>query len=325
MNYVASDAADGAIGYDEFSYALGKNFPVAKIENANGYYTLPSQYNVAVALTAAQINKDKSSPNYLLQNLDNVYNQKDNRTYPLSSYSYMVIPTASDDQRMTTAKRQTLADYLFYSICEGQKEMGPIGYSPLPINLAQASFDQVGKLKEADSAVDLDKRDIKNCGNPTFVAGQPSRNYLAEIAPQPQPCDRDGAGPCSTTTNLNSNPTKSGTIPTTTTTGGTTAGGRAAAPSAAGVGGVGLSRGPAIGAVTGTPGTATSPVTLDPETGAVVASAGGSATDVTGVPTELASGTTPVSNAVLGPLAVLLLLAAVVAPPLLARRLQGQQ
>ena len=30
---------------------------------------------------------DKSSPNYLLQNLDNVYVDPDPRTYPLSSYS----------------------------------------------------------------------------------------------------------------------------------------------------------------------------------------------------------------------------------------------
>mgnify|MGYP001792220380 CR=1 FL=1 len=43
MNYVSSDAADGAIGYDEYSYALGKNYPVAKISNANGYYPLPTQ------------------------------------------------------------------------------------------------------------------------------------------------------------------------------------------------------------------------------------------------------------------------------------------
>ena len=69
MNYVASDAADGAIGYDEYSYALGKNYPVAKLQNANGYFTLPTQYDVAVALTAAKINTDTSSPNYLLQDL----------------------------------------------------------------------------------------------------------------------------------------------------------------------------------------------------------------------------------------------------------------
>ena len=52
---------------------------------------------------------------------------------------------------MTTGKRQTLADYLSYSICHGQNEMGPIGYSPLPINLVQVRFDQIKKLSVADT------------------------------------------------------------------------------------------------------------------------------------------------------------------------------
>jgi ABC-type phosphate transport system substrate-binding protein len=196
MNFVSSAAANGAIGYDEYSYALAKDYPVIKLQNAAGYFTLPTQYNVAVALTQAQINTDKSSPNYLLQNLAKVYSYGDRRTYPLSSYSYMIIPTAADDPRMTTAKRQTLADFTYYAICEGQREMGPIGYSSLPVNLVQASFDQITKLKAADAGVDITRRNVSTCHNPTFVAGQPKRNYLAEIAPQPDACDRAGAGPC---------------------------------------------------------------------------------------------------------------------------------
>jgi phosphate transport system substrate-binding protein len=320
MNYIASDAADGAIGYDEYSYALGKDFPVAKVENANGYYTLPSQYNVAVALTSAQINQDKSSPDYLLQNLSKVYAQRDNRTYPLSSYSYMVIPTSASDPRMTTAKRQTLADYLYYSICEGQKEMGPIGYSPLPVNLAQASFEQIGKLKQADSKVDLTNRDIKSCGNPTFIAGQPQRNYLAEIAPQPAGCDKDGAGPCTTTTTYNANPTGNGKPVGTTTT---STGASAPAPAPAGQAGAA----PAAAAVTGKVPLAGGPA-VPTAAGGVVAptvAAPIAAPEAVGVPTELSSSRGPVPDGVLGPLAVLLLLGAVAAPPLVARRLQARR
>jgi phosphate ABC transporter phosphate-binding protein len=196
MNFISSGAANGAIGYDEYSYALGKNYPVAKVLNAKGYYTLPNQYNVAVALTKAEINTDKNSPDYLLQNLDQVYTYGDPRVYPISSYSYAVIPTAADDSKMTTAKRQTLADYLQYSVCQGQEEMGRIGYSPLPINLVQASFDQVKLLHTADSGVDVSNETVTACHNPTFIAGHPSENYLAKIAPQPEPCDKQGAGPC---------------------------------------------------------------------------------------------------------------------------------
>ncbi|HTG48737.1 MAG TPA: phosphate ABC transporter substrate-binding protein PstS [Actinomycetota bacterium] len=222
MNFISSSAANGAIGYDEYSYALGKDYPVVKLENRAGYFTAPTQYNVAVALTQAKINLDQNpnhctalgyntSPCYLLQNLDKVYTYDDPRTYPMSSYSYMIIPTASDDPRMTTAKRQTLADYITYSICGGQAEMGPIGYSPLPINLVQASFNQLQPLKKADPNVDVSRTKVSKCHNPTFDPSQPGKNHLAEIAPLPPSCDRAGNGPCDETQGIvNGNPGTSG-------------------------------------------------------------------------------------------------------------------
>ena len=79
--------------------------------------------------------------------------------------------TTSETKTSSTAQRQTLADFLYYSICQGQAEIGPIGYSPLPINLVQDGFGQIAKLKKADPAVDLTNRDVSTCNNPTFIAG----------------------------------------------------------------------------------------------------------------------------------------------------------
>jgi len=129
-----------------------QGFPVAKLLNKAGYFTKPDQYNVAVALTQAVIDQNPNSATYLMQKLDNVYVYNDVRTYPLSSYSYMLLPVGTDaqDSRLKTEKRQTLTDFLYYSICVGQQEMGNIGYSPLPINLVNAGFGQLQKLKTAD-------------------------------------------------------------------------------------------------------------------------------------------------------------------------------
>ncbi|MFL6157151.1 MAG: substrate-binding domain-containing protein [Marmoricola sp.] len=196
MNFIKSKGSNGSIGMEEYSYPLLSNYPAAKLLNKAGYYTLPTQYNVAVALTRAVIDENPSSPTYLTQNLDKVYVNTDKRTYPLSSYVYAIIPTASDDERMTTAKRQTIADFLYYSICQGQSEIGPIGYSSLPINLVTAGFSQIGKLKSADAKVNLTNRNVSTCHNPTFIAGKPKVNHLAQIAPQPPACDKVGAGPC---------------------------------------------------------------------------------------------------------------------------------
>ncbi|WP_201292729.1 phosphate ABC transporter substrate-binding protein PstS [Cellulomonas citrea] len=197
MNTIAADSGNGTIGYVEYSYALNKGYPVVKVLNAAGYYVEPTAYNVAVALTKARIDmQDPSSLSYLTQILDDVYTNPDPRTYPLSSYSYMILPVGSVDRRMTTAKRQTLVDFMTYGLCTGQGQAGPYGYSPLPLNLVQAGMTQLAKIKAADPAVSIDNVDPTKCGNPTFVAGDLTRNHLAEIAPQPADCDKQGAGPC---------------------------------------------------------------------------------------------------------------------------------
>jgi phosphate transport system substrate-binding protein len=204
MNFISSSAGNGSIGFDEYSYAIfDHNWPVAKVENTAGYFNAPDQYNVAVSLTQAQINYDRSSPDYLLENLTNVYTYGDPRDYPLSSYSYEIEPTASSDPTMDTAKRQTLADFTYYSICQGQAEMGPIGYSPLPVNLVEASFQQVGLLHQADPNVILNGENVESCHNPTFVPGNPNANYLAQIAPLPPSCDKAGQGPCAAGVGIN--------------------------------------------------------------------------------------------------------------------------
>ena len=325
MNFVSSAAANGAIAYDEYSYPLAQGTPAAKIENKAGYYTLPSQYNVAVALTKAVINTDKSSPNYLLQDLHGVYLNSDQRAYPLSSYSYMIIPTSPTDKKMTTAKRQTLADYLSYSICTGQGELGPIGYSSLPVNLVTAGFSQVAKLKQADNGVDISQAAISTCHNPTFIPGQPNVNCLAKIAPVPPPCDKSGSGPCSGQGSLgapNGNCTgaASGARPPSGSTTGTGTGtgtgpksGPSSGPNPGGTTGTGVT---GIGTSTGTGG---APGTIDPATGQLVSGTStgtANAADLVAVPADLAASGQS-SSGTLGIFIVLEIALLLIAPPML--------
>ena len=58
-NYISSPSfGEGSIGYDEYSYALDNSVPVVKVLNAAGYFTQPTDKNVAIALQAAVINED---------------------------------------------------------------------------------------------------------------------------------------------------------------------------------------------------------------------------------------------------------------------------
>lgn len=191
--FVASSRAAGAITYVEESYALQSRFPVAKVLNAAGYYTEPTASNVAVSLLAAAINTDPLSSDYLTSNLSGVYSNADPRTYPLSSYSYMIIPTAIES-RFTEDKGLTLADFASYFLCEGQQQMDVLGYSPLPVNLATAGLEQIQKIPGGDPI----NKSIATCNNPTFTPD--GSNKLANEAPQPQACDKVGSDQCLTGT-----------------------------------------------------------------------------------------------------------------------------
>jgi len=194
--YVSQNYGEGAITYVEYSYAKKAGFPVAKVLNKAGYYIEPTALSVAVAMTKAQINSDTKSVDYLTQILDGVYNSSDPRAYPLSSYSYAIVPTQVAGI-FNTDKGNTLSSFMRYVLCEGQQQADTLGYSPLPMNLVIAGSDQIKRIPgSGGTGIDTSK-----CNNPTFKAGDsPSNNVLAQTAPQPAACDKQGTTQCSTGT-----------------------------------------------------------------------------------------------------------------------------
>ncbi|MER7275102.1 phosphate ABC transporter substrate-binding protein PstS [Dactylosporangium sp. NPDC000244] len=189
--YVSQAGAVGSIGYVEYSYAIQAGFPVAKVLNDAGYYTEPTAGHVAVSLLGAKINNDKSDrAKYLTQDLSGVYTNKDKRTYVLSSYSYMILPT-TNEFGFTNAKGLTLGDFGNYLLCQGQSQVNALGYSALPINLVQAGF---GQLALVPGAVVPPPTDMSKCNNPTFSTD--GTNTLAKNDPFPQDCDRIGTTQC---------------------------------------------------------------------------------------------------------------------------------
>jgi phosphate transport system substrate-binding protein len=188
--YVSQNYGDGAVTYVEYSYALEAGFPVAKVLNAAGYYVEPSANSVAVALLKAQIAPD------LTQILDGVYNNADPRSYAMSSYSYMIVPTEVGGV-FTAGKGKTLSTFAKYMLCEGQQQAADLGYSPLPMTLVIAGFAQVARIP----GTAVPAFDPTSCNNPTFKPGDsPDTNQLALTAAQPAECDKEGPNQCTTGT-----------------------------------------------------------------------------------------------------------------------------
>jgi ABC-type phosphate transport system substrate-binding protein len=185
--YITASYGQGAIGYDEYAYALNSHYPVVQVLNPAGYYVLPSASNVAVALTKAVINEDASSPNYLQQNLNSVYTFTDPRAYPLSSYSYLIVPRLSTKipTNFSTGDGKTLSTYIDYFLCAGQQFSAELGYSPLPLNLVTGGLSQAAKIPGHVAEPSL----ASNCKNPTLRNG---KLVVLEDAPQPSPCAKKG-------------------------------------------------------------------------------------------------------------------------------------
>jgi phosphate ABC transporter phosphate-binding protein len=194
--YVSQAQADGAIGYVEYSYALETGFPVAKVLNSAGYYTQPTPGHVAVSLLKAQINTDQSSPNYLTQDLSQVYTDTDPRTYELSSYSYMILPTDATNG-FSAAKGNTLGAFGNYLLCQGQQQVDQLGYSALPINLVEAGYAQLQKIP-GNQVPTASQSFIQGCNNPTFSTN--GTNTLAANDPNPPACDKQGSSQCTSAT-----------------------------------------------------------------------------------------------------------------------------
>lgn len=324
--YVRQNYAEGAITFVEYSYAVTTGFPVAKILNAAGYYTEPTASNVAVALTKAQINENKNSSQYLTQVLDNVYTFHDPRVYPLSSYSYMILPTKVE-KPLTADKGRTLGAFGYYFLCQGQVEAEPLGFSPLPINLVQAGFEQLRRVP----GVVAQNINVAGCHNPTFSTS--GVNTLVKNAPFPQACDKEGTKQCSTgtagahnvTTPVKPAASTSGGSGTggAGTNGGTSGGSTAGTPGAGSAGASGGTAGTtAAGGTSGTAG-ATTAGGVDPDTGLATGDAAGSsggAQDITASSVPVGADSFWGLRTWLMGLSALLLLAVVVAPPALARR-----
>jgi phosphate transport system substrate-binding protein len=174
-NFVAAPYNNGAITYVEYGYAKNLGFPVASLLNKAGYYTQPTAENVAIALTRAQIHAD------FTQDLSGVYVNPDPRTYPMSSYSYLIVPR-STAKPMTEDKGRTLGAFILYAVCAGQQKAAQLGYSPLPQNLVEFAF-QAEKLIPGAPA----PPPINQCANPTITGA-----FKLKDAPLPPPTDRQG-------------------------------------------------------------------------------------------------------------------------------------
>jgi phosphate transport system substrate-binding protein len=116
----------GAIGYDEFSFAVADSLQTASIDNGSGPVQL-SKTTASAAADAAQI--ASQGPGDLTLKLD--YATKTPGAYPIVLVTYEIACTNYSN----SATGAFVKNFLSYAVSGGQAELAGLGYAPLPSSL----------------------------------------------------------------------------------------------------------------------------------------------------------------------------------------------
>jgi ABC-type phosphate transport system substrate-binding protein len=80
--------------------------------------------------------------------LNKVYTYTNPRSYPLASYSYLIVPREGTKlpTNFTKAKGHTLAAFAVFALCGGQRDLNQLGYAPLPPALVRGGLIQAAHI-----------------------------------------------------------------------------------------------------------------------------------------------------------------------------------
>jgi phosphate transport system substrate-binding protein len=115
---------DGAFGYVELIYAVQNKIQYAAIRNAAGTWLKGSLEGA----TAAAGSVKNMPPDFRVS----ITNAPGKDAYPISSFTWLLIPVQSKDP----AKGKILVDFLHWMLSDGETMTSQLDYAPLPENVA---------------------------------------------------------------------------------------------------------------------------------------------------------------------------------------------
>jgi len=120
----------GSIGYIELIYAVQNKIPYGSVKNSAGNFVKASLDSVSAAAASAP----KMPSDFRVS----ITNAPGKEAYPISSFTWLLIPTPSKDAN----KGKIMQDFLGWMVTDGQQMTSALSYAPLPSSV-------VAKVKEA--------------------------------------------------------------------------------------------------------------------------------------------------------------------------------
>jgi phosphate transport system substrate-binding protein len=126
----------GAVGYVELIYALQNKMAVGLLKNASGTFLKPTLDSV----TEAAAGKAATMPADFRVS---IVNAPGKNAYPISSFTYLLVPTKINDAK----KKAAIVDILKWMLTDGQKDCAALGYSELPKPVIASEMKQIGQIQ----------------------------------------------------------------------------------------------------------------------------------------------------------------------------------
>ncbi len=125
----------GAIGYVELIYAIQNHIAFGEVKNAAGNWVKASIDGVTEAAASVKV----MPADYRVS----ITNAPGKDAYPISSFTYLLIPVKSAD----AAKGKVLKDLLNWIITSGEGQASSLSYAPLPKSVADRVIKTVYSLQ----------------------------------------------------------------------------------------------------------------------------------------------------------------------------------
>jgi phosphate transport system substrate-binding protein len=126
---------EGAIGYVELIYAISNGLPAAHIKNSDGALVEPSLKTVSAAAAGAKLGPDTDFR-------VSITNAPGRDSYPLSSFTWLLVHKESPD----SAKATTLRGFLTWMLQpDAQRMAADLHYAPLPVPVIELLQRRLGR------------------------------------------------------------------------------------------------------------------------------------------------------------------------------------
>ena len=126
----------GAIGYVELIYAIQNHMPYGNVRNSSGVFVKADLASV----TAAAAGAAKAMPDDFRVSITNAPGKA---AYPISSFTWLLVPSKIDDP----AKEKAIVDFLHWMLTGGQDLVESLDYAKLPKEVVAKETKAISLVK----------------------------------------------------------------------------------------------------------------------------------------------------------------------------------